>query len=332
MSNLDEQIDYWVRSLSSHNAEHRREAARLLVEAGEPAVLPLCDSLLNRTARTAAADALGAIGDRRAVMPLVQSLPTANVSYCRTAARVLGGLGDGSAADGLIACVTSWTDPLGKKFDPDGDIEALCRTTAETLLRLRRYDRFLSFYNTLERQKSPFGYRLATVEQLGLLHNIGDIVFLIHALSHPHSLLRRRAALGLRLFGPADSLFRRIVLQTGLSVQERVALLETIGQIHFRDGDLALDYPMPDLLAYCRCLMRDEDPILRAEAAAMEGYYSLIRPSQRDTSTEDAQLLRGHSGGPAAGRSAEKAPGSGSEPGTGSLLGRILHRPARPPR
>jgi len=59
----------------------------------------------NRAARQAAAEALGKLGDTRAVEPLVAALRGEDVEVRRTAAWALGEIGDARAVDPLIAAL-----------------------------------------------------------------------------------------------------------------------------------------------------------------------------------------------------------------------------------
>jgi HEAT repeat protein len=85
------------------------EAARALTAAGAEAVEPLIDALSRNEveARSNAAWALGAIGDRRAVLPLTETLQRdADETTREQAAWALGAIGDGGAVDGLSAALS----------------------------------------------------------------------------------------------------------------------------------------------------------------------------------------------------------------------------------
>ena len=75
-----------------------------LVGLGAPAVAPLLDCLKDEDAsrRQGAADALGQLGDKRAVDPLIACLQDDNADVKKNAARALGNLGDKRAVEPLI--------------------------------------------------------------------------------------------------------------------------------------------------------------------------------------------------------------------------------------
>jgi HEAT repeat protein len=86
-----------------------REAARALTAAGADAVEPLIGALARNAteARASAAWALGAIGDRRAVLPLTETLRRdADETTREQAAWALGAIGDESAVEGLSAALS----------------------------------------------------------------------------------------------------------------------------------------------------------------------------------------------------------------------------------
>jgi len=82
---------------------YRREAAGALIRIGAPAVEPLIQALKDKdpVIRFGAADALGEIGDRRAVGPLIEALNDIGVRW-RAATDALGKIGDHRAVDPVI--------------------------------------------------------------------------------------------------------------------------------------------------------------------------------------------------------------------------------------
>ena len=82
-----------------------------LVKIGQSAVAPLVACLKDKSSdkqspmRQYAADALGEIGDKRAVEPLIACLRDENTWVGQRAAKALGKLGDKRAVDALIACL-----------------------------------------------------------------------------------------------------------------------------------------------------------------------------------------------------------------------------------
>ncbi len=85
--------------------EHLQAAiSQGLRDIGADAVLPLVEQLASpsATARIAAAELLGQIGDRRATAALIDALDDSDAASAAAAAIALGGVGDPAAIDGLV--------------------------------------------------------------------------------------------------------------------------------------------------------------------------------------------------------------------------------------
>jgi HEAT repeat protein len=99
----------------------RALVATLLGEVGDRrAVLPLIDLLRTGEAgdvfanvRARAAEALGRIGDPRAVEPLIAALADEDLETCAKATEALGRLGDLRAVEPLIAATRAMRNPSG---------------------------------------------------------------------------------------------------------------------------------------------------------------------------------------------------------------------------
>jgi hypothetical protein len=87
----------------------RWKAMAGLVELGTVAVVPLCDALREQSAYTRrfAAEALGKIGDPRAVPPLVSALQESEAYAQRYVAQALALLGDARAVEPLCAALAN---------------------------------------------------------------------------------------------------------------------------------------------------------------------------------------------------------------------------------
>jgi HEAT repeat protein len=90
-------------------------AAEALGKIGEPAMEPLIKALRDRrvVVRRNAAEALGEIGDARAVDPLVKVLGDRNSDVRTTAAKALGKIGDERAVEPLIKALSDDYDDWG---------------------------------------------------------------------------------------------------------------------------------------------------------------------------------------------------------------------------
>lgn len=94
----------------NHGFSRRDNAIEALVEIGEPAVEPLIQALNNESwvVREAATEALGKIGDERAVEPLIKVLDDEDeTTFVReAAAEALGEIGDERAIEPLAHALT----------------------------------------------------------------------------------------------------------------------------------------------------------------------------------------------------------------------------------
>jgi len=113
-------------------------AAFALVEIGEPAVEPLIDALKNENIdiRQRAAFALGNIGDKRAVEPLIEAL---NDELVRSnAATALGKIGDARAVEPLIEAFKDEYEKVQQKvsgaIDVTGAIAEIGEPAVEPLI------------------------------------------------------------------------------------------------------------------------------------------------------------------------------------------------------
>lgn len=103
-------IDQLIRTLGSTDSAVRAGAADHLARIGEPAVEALLEAVRHPnlgvsswTVLSGAAQALGRIGDRRAVDPLIERLTYPQVTVRCETAEALGAIGDARAVGPLIA-------------------------------------------------------------------------------------------------------------------------------------------------------------------------------------------------------------------------------------
>ncbi len=87
----------------------RKTAAEALGQIGDVrAVEPLIVALKEGDMRRVSAEALGKIGDTRAVEPLIATLKDKDSDVCKAAAEALGKIGDDRAIELLIAALKTW--------------------------------------------------------------------------------------------------------------------------------------------------------------------------------------------------------------------------------
>jgi hypothetical protein len=105
MSHTDEKqkIESLINTLKDRHWRTRQDAVEALVVFGEPAVIPLLHALSTRSVSAYdVVQALGRIGDPRAVEPLIDALDTSNHFLTQIAAVGLGNIGDTRTIDPLI--------------------------------------------------------------------------------------------------------------------------------------------------------------------------------------------------------------------------------------
>lgn len=98
-------VEPLIDSLNDENNGVRSNSIIALVEIGKPSVEPLIDILddNNWHMKWQAAEALGEIGDKKAIQPLIKILNNENPWVRKTAANALGSLGDECAVKPLRA-------------------------------------------------------------------------------------------------------------------------------------------------------------------------------------------------------------------------------------
>ena len=109
-----QRIETLIERFAAPGFQPRVPALRQLVAIGRDAVEPLIAALGNgqeQRTRAFAAEALGKIGDRRAVGPLMAALKDRELWVRGLAAEALGRLGEAKAVEPLIAMLK--TDPSG---------------------------------------------------------------------------------------------------------------------------------------------------------------------------------------------------------------------------
>jgi HEAT repeat protein len=152
-----------------------------------------------------------------------------------------------------------------------------------------------------------------------VLGNVGApaVRLLAHALHDSNGAVRACAARALMDIGDARTLPRKVLADTRLSARRKARALELLRRVDYRDEDIALRYPLPEIPHYCEQMLTDTDPAVQegARAVLMElQQRTLLRPSQRDEDSEEDELLR-----------AAQSAGNGERPDT---LLRSAHSPS----
>jgi signal transduction histidine kinase len=104
---MSQDYDKLVQKLKDKDWKVRKNSLDALIRIGAPVVGTLIDVFKDAdgTIRAAAAEALGKIGDIRAVEPLIDALKDTHHSVRRAAAEALGKIGDTHAVEPLIAAL-----------------------------------------------------------------------------------------------------------------------------------------------------------------------------------------------------------------------------------
>jgi len=198
-------ISWHLRKLRSNGFAYYK-ASGWLVEAGEAAVPPLIRLLERREFRDSAraAEVLGAIGDPRAVLPLIKALTHDDV-LGPAAAEALGAIGDKRAVEPLVHLVHS-DESIGeaakKALVQMGELEAAGQSTPQLLRTLKGQDspdKFEAIKAMGERRERAAvellirilldqGYcRIAAAEALGRIGDGRAVDALTQVMSQPYT-------------------------------------------------------------------------------------------------------------------------------------------------
>lgn len=123
-----------ILNLTATDKEVREAAVKALIQIGPPAVAPLIKSLKNKnpSVQAAAAKALGIIGDKRAVVPLINMMKNSyDIELMFEVAVALSQIGDERACDALKTAShdpNSFVSKIAKKILAES---GLCKSTKE---------------------------------------------------------------------------------------------------------------------------------------------------------------------------------------------------------
>jgi HEAT repeat protein len=262
-----------IEALHSHRQSDCDRAARVLWNIGGPAVDPLLAVLQDRTAtpemRTAAASALGMIGDPRAIKGLALLLRDERYFVREQASRALGRIGE-PAVDLLLEMASSSTPATregavealgstGSKRAIDKVVEALTdsnanvRSAAVRSLGESGSERAVPHLISLMRDESS-ALRAQAAASLGRLGH-ASLPSLVSALKDSRPSVRQLAAEALGDIGSKDAVTPLIELVTVDQSGARPEAIEALGKI----GD-------PAAVAPILSVMRNASPSVRKRA------------------------------------------------------------------
>jgi HEAT repeat protein len=157
----EQAIDEQLEIIEHGTFEEYEEAVKVLAEMGLPAVDALIDGLKDsdEAVKCASADALGRIGDSRAVPALIKKLkdddhfrvlegfsPVHEVCVCENAARSLGKIGDWRAIEPLIQMLEESMNPGFRQAAAGGLGDLGAEEAIEPLIQALKQERYGTNY------------------------------------------------------------------------------------------------------------------------------------------------------------------------------------------
>jgi HEAT repeat protein len=200
--NDEASAQYWIM---------KREWERCIA-IGTPALKPLIACLRDKDTkvRRSAVDALGQIGDPRAVDPLIDCLKSRDMEIRRSAVTALGRIGDARAVDPLIALFENSERTMRKLIDIAlGKID----WPSDTEESRARYCIMKQAWHTCVEIGTP------------------AVAYLIAALNNKETYMRQPAAEALEKIGNAQVVEALIAVLEGGNVEARKAAIEVLGRI-----------------------------------------------------------------------------------------------------
>jgi HEAT repeat protein len=305
---LKERIEQAIVDLGSEEKARRDPAARTLEEIAAPAVLPLIEALQSESwrVRAGAARVLAKIGDVRAIPALLQALQDAHEIVRWQAQRALKARREREAIESLLMALRVEdefvrqvvTNLLGAFDDAQTIVALICaledpspyvrRGAAQALIKIGE-----PATDPLFRTMQVTGpLQTLCAEILALLKDTRAALHLVPCLAYFNQPTGERAEQFLRSVGNASTLPRRIVAETRLSVDQRVAILNWLELLRFYQWNISYMDPLPDVLAFCRQILQEKETAYHEGAQQILAHYTLLRGSGRDTSQDHVELLR----------------------------------------
>lgn len=251
----EQTIEELLELLKDRKWRIREDAVDALIRRGKDAVVPLLHALEEgHRNRFDIAQALGGIGDSRAVEPLIQELDTANFFVTQAAAKALGNIGDSRAIAPLI-------DVFRMRWD---DTEAITtwQTAAFALAAFGR-PALLPLLSALDDEDE--NVRLWSTEALGKLVDPDAIDPLIHMLQDKRPIVRAHAVVALGNIGDSRAMDALTSLLQDEDGYVRHRVLYAISQI---GGPALFDVLVRGL----------RDPEARVRRAAVVGIGKIATP------------------------------------------------------
>ena len=116
--------------------------------------------------------------------------------------------------------------------------------------------------------------------------------------------VRGSAAEALGKMGDSQTLPRKILNDSRITVRKRIELLETLHNAYYKDGGRTVSYDFADTRVLCQVVLTEENAETRKGALAvfhwLNGDRNLVIASERSQTTEPRELVR-----PAEGRTSE---------------------------
>src|ERR1051326_5521209 len=236
-----EEVIRFIQDLKDDDYGVRIQAIQSLSRIGEPAVLPLLEALKdNHDVRFLAMEALGNIGDTRAVLPLIAILTDISDPLSIMAAQVLGILGS-PAVPSLI-----------REFKNTRQFVA--PSVASVLVRIGEPS-VLPLIETL--QEDDYTVRAKAARTLGEIGDARAVLPLIEMRKDSHDDVRYYASAALSAIGDMNTLPLRVLGSQHLTPVQKKDALETLRQIEPQRSDAKpLIFPIGPIDKYCKSLCR----------------------------------------------------------------------------
>jgi transcription termination factor NusA len=221
-----------------------------------PELVALADE--DSSVRQSAAMALGQLGDKRAVIPLIATLKDEDRNVSQSAAEALGKLGDERAVEPLLVVLSE-------------DEDQITRRRAAHALRCLGDKRQIDVLLAMLEDENP-KFRREAAKAVGKLKDKRAIDYLLAALEDEDLIVRRRAAQALGQLGDERAVDALLATIEDQEPTLRLTAARVLGKL----GD---ERAVKSLLA----AMKDEDPIVcRIAAESYAELYAHIALKQSD--------------------------------------------------
>lgn len=255
----------------------REEALNALVQMGAEVVDTLCRALVGHPwdVSEGVAIALVMLGPL-AVEALLRTLTDRNPWLRADSARLLGKIGDRRAV--LPLCRAASCE--------DGYVRL---RAAEALLKLNDERAVEPLCQTLShRDRAIRSDAARALGKFGDARAVGPLCRMFAA----KEAYWTTAVEALGTMGDAETLPIKILLETRLTVVQRLEALDALRQVHHRGRIATQVYPLPEITDYCRQQLSHPEPTVRQEAQALLEARSLLRGSASTDRMHREELVR----------------------------------------